>query len=233
MANAVKVKTQKNIIDRTKIDRRSKLPEVSTPIGDRAERRSNISDRRNELKIKPKSKMAQAEMSDKPRPTMAEELSSDPKIRTELEKGFEEASKKVKERRFEPDRRTGQRIFGGPDDDLGRSQERRKLDRRQSIDEIKRLKGELQKAKTPGGRDTLERNVPKIQERIKTEQAKLTGGAKLSIKPSNIGRALGRMGTKASAIGTILQFGDFYNTMETAKKKRERAKQGFLPGGST
>jgi|SRR3990172_5102354 len=102
---------------------------------------------------------------------------------------------------------TGSAPEGGP--------ERRTVDRRQKINEIKRLKGEIAsdavRQANPGGRDTLVRNVPKIEERIAGARQSLIEAAP---GPSRVGLASKVGGKALGAAGMALNVGEHYRALK-------------------
>jgi hypothetical protein len=171
----------------------------------------------------PKSKMAQSEMADVPRQTLVEEMSKgDPKLAAELEKQqLSTAEKMALERRAGVERR----IIEGSSTE---GPERRIANqRRQGIEEIKRLKGEVAadvaRQAHPGGRDTLVRNVPKIQERIAGARQNLIETASgPSSRLSGLARA-GKLGGKALGVaGAVVNIPEHWravNAVETEENK--------------
>lgn len=109
---------------------------------------------------------------------------------------------------------------------------------------LKELKKRFPKAETVGGvrvtgaktrfrEGHQEFKLPKLEKVRSTAEAIGEGLGESLGKVGKVAEKVGKVGTKASIVGTALDFIDFYRTMEKAKKKRARARQGFLPGGRT
>lgn len=156
------------------------------------------------------SKIAKAEMGNSSTATMAEELSKgDAALAQELETGFQRTAERMRQERL-----AGRRVSdSGPPSGIT---ERRLSPRRNTIEDIKRLKTVRSNALNPGPRDTHKYDIPKIDERIAQARKSLietapgpsrsgalaeeieAGAGRLSGIAGKTGRVLGVAGTAAS-----------------------------------